>query len=128
MENLYIAPTIRTPEIIFDYAKGELELIGRSIPEHAMQYYTPLFNWIDEYLTKPKANTTLNVKMEYFNTSSSKCVLEIIKKLKKLTENNHQLIVNWYYEEDDIDIKRTGEDFQVLTDFSFQFHGIDDLF
>lgn len=84
MENLYLAPTIRTPEVKFDYSKGELELIGRSIPEHAMQYYSPLFTWIDTYLTKPKETTILNIKMEYFNTSSSKCVLEIIKKLKTL--------------------------------------------
>jgi hypothetical protein len=128
MENLYIAPTIRTPEVKFEYSKGELELIGRSIPEHAMQYYTPLFTWIDNYLSKPKETTKLNVKMEYFNTSSSKCILEIIKKLKTLSLNNHKLEINWYFEEDDIDIKRAGEDFQVLTDFTFNFHSVDELF
>lgn len=128
MENLYIAPTIRTPEIHFDFGKGELLLMGRSIPEHAMLFYDPIFKWIDEYLSKPKENTALNIKLEYFNTSSSKCLLEIMKKLKPLAGNGKTFTVNWYYEEDDLNIKRTGEDFQILLDFTFDFHGVEELF
>jgi hypothetical protein len=115
MDSLTIASSIKTPEIKFDAFSGKLSLSGRSIPENALEFYTPLFKWVDLYISNPNTLTTVEIKLEYFNTSSSKCLLQILKKLEHLLENkSSSIVINWYYEKDDEDMFEAGEDFNTV--------------
>jgi hypothetical protein len=58
----------------------------------------------------------LDVKLEYFNTSSSKCLVEIFRKLEQLQDSGKNVLINWFYEEDDEDMQESGEDFQEIID------------
>ncbi|MCC7051310.1 MAG: DUF1987 domain-containing protein [Bacteroidia bacterium] len=108
MENLVIAGGEKTPSFLFDAQKGLIEIIGRSWPEHALQVYAPVFKWVEEYCLNPAPKTIINLKMEYFNTSSLKVVLDVLKKLDQLTVKGNQAEINWYYEFDDPDLKEQG--------------------
>lgn len=119
MQNLSLEGTSKTPTVNFDSEKGLIELEGRSIPENSHQYYDPLLSWLDEYSANPVSPTTVNLKLEYFNTSSSKCILDIFKKLQELKAKGIELQINWYYETDDDDMKETGEDYQEITELTF---------
>ena len=70
--------------------------------------------WLDEYEADPPPDTQLVIRLEYFNTSSSKCLIDIFRKLEKLHQPHAQVQVAWYYEEDDEDMKESGEDFRDL--------------
>ena len=81
MDAINIAATGKTPEVGFYPDKGLLTLKGRSIPEHTVEFYKPLHQWIDEYGINPKALTTIEIFIEYYNTSSSKSILDLLKKI-----------------------------------------------
>lgn len=49
--------------------------------------------------------------MVYFNTSSSKAILDIIDILEKHHKQGGNIKLFWYYEEDDEDIQESGEEF-----------------
>lgn len=114
MEPINIEPSVKTPKISFDDGSGALEIEGRSIPENSTEFYKPVFEWLDAYIDAPSANTEFAFKLEYFNTSSSKCILDVLRKLEKLHINGNKVVVNWFYEEDDEDMKEAGENYQRI--------------
>ena len=110
MEKLYISPEKTTPEINFDPKMGILSVSGESYPENSAAFYAPVFDWLYNYLsTKPEFE--FYFKMVYFNTSSSKAILDIIDILEKYHENNGKVKLIWYHDEDDEDIMESGEEF-----------------
>ena len=119
MENIVLEGTPKTPTVKFD-ASGTLELSGRSIPENSIDFYKPLMDWLDEYSTAPSEKTVVTVALEYFNTSSSKCILDVFKKLEKITQAGSSVVINWHYEEDDEDMLEAGEDYQAIISIPFK--------
>jgi len=114
MDNINIEPTPKTPKVDFQAGTGILEIEGRSIPENSTEFYKPVFDWLDQYIDASSSNTSFNFKLEYFNTSSSKCILDILRKLEKLHKTGKSVVVNWYYEEDDEDMMEAGENYQRI--------------
>ncbi|MFI5204193.1 MAG: DUF1987 domain-containing protein [Flavobacteriales bacterium] len=84
MENIKMDGTPKTPTVKFDKDTGVLELSGRSIPENSIEFYKPLLDWLEAYGGGAKSKTEVNIKLEYFNTSSSKCILDVFKKLETI--------------------------------------------
>ena len=121
MEILHIEGTAKTPTIKFDPAKGVVELKGRSIPENSIEFYKPLIDWLDKYSQSPQKNTEVNIQLEYFNTSSSKCILDVFKKLESINKSaSSEVVINWFYEEDDEDMSEAGEDYQAIIQVPFK--------
>jgi hypothetical protein len=127
MENLNLEGSAKTPTVKFDGQKGILELKGRSIPENSIEFYKPLNDWIDGYSASPIAETTVDVKLEYFNTSSSKCILDLFKQLENLNKQGTKVKVNWYFEEDDEDMAEAGEDYQAIIDLPFEMIEVEEI-
>lgn len=120
MESLSIEGTAKTPTIKFDADLGLIEIKGRSIPENSIEFYKPLVDWLDKYSKMAKPLTKVNVQLEYFNTSSSKCILDVFKKLEGIHKSNNEVIINWYYEEDDEDMLEAGEDYESIIRVPFK--------
>ena len=120
MEPIKIEGTRKTPDIYFDAETGKIEIEGRSIPENSIEFYKPLVDWLDEYAGSPQEKTEVNIKLEYFNTSSSKCILDVFKKLETIFKNSNDVVINWYYEEDDEDMLEAGEDYQSILKIPFK--------
>ena len=78
----------KTPFINFDTSSGNFDLKGKSIPENSVLFYKPLFEWLDNYVQNPNSKTTLNIQLDYFNTSSSKCIVDLFKKLEQITRDH----------------------------------------
>lgn len=127
MENLQLEGTAKTPSIHFDATAGKLELKGRSIPENSVEFYKPLNEWIDNYGKNPLSNTTVDVKLEYFNTSSSKCILDLFKKLESISGSKTTVAVNWYFEEDDEDMQEAGQDYQAIISLPFKIIEVEEI-
>ncbi len=121
MDNLEITGSAKTPSILFTASTGILEIKGRSIPENAIDFFKPLVDWLDEYSNAPVKLTQANIQLEYFNTSSSKCILDIFKKLESINkQDDSDVIINWFYEEDDEDMLEAGEDYQSILKIPFK--------
>src|SRR5437667_6106829 len=120
MEKITIESTPKTPSISFDFEKGFLEIKGRSIPENSIEFYKPIVESLEKYGSKPQGVTTVNIQLEYFNTSSSKCILDVFKKLESIHKGGSQTVINWYYEQDDEDMLEAGEDYQAIINVPFK--------
>jgi SiaC family regulatory phosphoprotein len=120
MENYSIEGTPKTPTINFDTEKGHLEIKGRSIPENSIEFYRPLVENLEKYSGGAKPSTNVVIALEYFNTSSSKCILDVFKKLENIHKNGSAVTINWHYEEDDEDMLEAGEDYQAIINVPFK--------
>ncbi|MEM9022849.1 MAG: DUF1987 domain-containing protein, partial [Bacteroidota bacterium] len=109
MEALNIQPTDETPGVIFDPGNAEFKIWGKSLPEDVTQFYDPVLQWIDGYQANPNPTTELVVNMVYFNTASSKLILDILIKFEEINEAGKPVNVVWYYEEDDEDMEEAGD-------------------
>jgi hypothetical protein len=120
-DNSYTAEqSPKTPLINFDRASGTFDLKGKSIPENSVLYYKPLFEWLDNYIQGPAPHTTLNIQLDYFNTSSSKCIVDLFKKLEQIAKNaKGQVTINWLYDEQDDDMQEAGEDYKSIIKVPF---------
>ena len=119
MDPIKIEGTPKTPTVNFDAESGILEVKGRSIPENAVEFYKPLVDWIGNYGDNSKSDTVVNIQLEYFNTSSSKCILDVFKKLESVNGKT-TITINWHYEEDDEDMFEAGEDYQAIINIPFK--------
>lgn len=120
MEKLFIESGIKTPLINFSEEKGILEIKGKSIPENSVEFYRPVFAWLDQYTLQPKDKTQVIVQLEYFNTSSSKCLLDIFRKLEIIHKSlKSEIIVTWLYEEEDEDMMEAGDDYKTIVKLPF---------
>ena len=63
--------------------------------------------------------------MEYFNTSSSKCILDVFKKLESIADS--EVSIKWFYEEDDEDMLEAGEDYEAIIDLKFEMIEVEEL-
>jgi SiaC family regulatory phosphoprotein len=121
MDSLTIPGSSHTPDVEFDGDKCILSLKGRSTPENSIEFYRPLMEWLDKFgESKPPQKTSLNIRLEYFNTSSSKCILDIFKKVNSLYKDGIDVVIKWYYEEEDEDMQEAGEDYSDLLDIPFE--------
>ena len=120
MENLIIQSSQKTPTINFDCNSGKLEIAGRSIPENSVEFYRPVLEWLDQYEKSPSDETEFIFKLEYFNTSSSKCILDIFRKLETVAETGSNIKIKWFFDEDDEDMQESGEDFQEIIKLPFE--------
>ena len=101
MEKFFIEPTRVTPLVNFDPEEGILEVKGRSSPENSILFYQKIIDSLDEFAESGGDEFTANFSFEYFNTSSSKCLFDVFKKLSKINDEGKELTINWFYEEDD---------------------------
>jgi hypothetical protein len=124
MEDIKIDGTPKTPTVEFIQSAGTLLIKGRSIPENSIEFYKPLIDWIGAYAQSPQENTVVSIKLEYFNTSSSKCILDVFKKLESVGSN---VLIKWYYEEDDEDMLEAGEDYDAIINLPFNMIEVEEI-
>lgn len=103
VQNLYIKAGHNTPEVRFNSSTGELVLSGKSIPENATQLYTPLIDWIADYVLSPQEETNLHLDMIYFNTASSIWIAKMFKELSRIDDNEKLLIIHLYFHIEEFD-------------------------
>lgn len=112
MENLYIEATKSSPEIDFNKDTNTLSLKGESYPENTAQFYEPVFKWLESYLEELEdAQVNVNMELIYFNSSSSKALMDIFDTLEEASEDGKNIVVNWIYDEDNDAALEYGEEF-----------------
>lgn len=120
MEPLQIEPTRTTPSVVFDPDVAKLIITGQSYPENSFEFYTSVKDWLSAYLSSQPEKLQVDFKLDYFNTSSSKCLLDLLEILENHHQQHNNIQVAWYYEEDDEDMEDSGHDFGEDLDLPFE--------
>ena len=120
MQELIIEGTEDSPQITLDLNANILEISGRSLPEDVNTFYEPILSWIEEYSKNPLPSTTFNFKLTYFNTASSKVILDILTQFEEMIEEGHKVLVRWYFPDEDEDMQEAGEEYADMVDVPFE--------
>jgi hypothetical protein len=120
MKDLRIERTFNTPLIDFKRT-GQLCIEGRSIPENTPSFYKPVFEWLEQYRHYPISKIMVDIRLEFFNTSSSKCILDILKGVEILKKQGSEVLINWCYNDEDENLLECGEDFSKIINLEFKF-------
>ena len=120
MEPLIIEATDETPQINLNPNTNQFYFGGKSLPEDVRNFYTPVLNWIDEFTTTCRNNTIVEFKMDYFNTASSKIILDILLKLETIHLDGKGLTIKWLYKNKDIDMKDAGDEYAEIVEVPFE--------
>jgi hypothetical protein len=122
MKDLIIKETEKTPSVALS-TNGVLKIEGRSIPEDAASFFKPLLEWTKDFTAE---EIRVDIKLEYFNTSSSKFILEMLRLLENNTDNKN-ILVNWFYEEGDLDVLESGQYFESIIGIPFKYIEYEEL-
>ena len=127
MKNLIIKGEAKTPTVEFNYSNGELVISGRSIPENSIEFYKPIIEWLELLKVSDKDKIVLDIKLEYFNTSSSKCILDVFKKLEEIRAVGKEASIRWFFESDDEDMEEAGQDFSAIIKVPLELITVEEL-
>ena len=114
-----IEGTSETPSIKFDLKQAKLEIKGKSIPENAQEFYKPLVDNLTLYAPSLNKPVQVDIELDYFNTYSAKCLLDVFRLLQTIQSQGSHVIINWYYEKGDKDMLEAGECFQAIVEMTF---------
>lgn len=121
MEPLHIKEGQSTPNVSLNNKTGKLEFTGNSLPEDAVGFYAPVFNWIEDYVKLPAPETEVNIRLSYFNSSSSKAILDMLTMLESIAISGQKIEVIWHYLDLDEDMLSTGKEFEAMLKIPFSF-------
>ena len=131
MQRLYFEKTENTPEINFSPDENIFFIKGTSSPEDVRAIYYPVIEWlkifIDDVIDGEYTNFSsekaliMQTDLAYFNSSSAKFFYDIFAELKRLSENDVRVIVEWFYDEEDLDQKDAGSDIAGMVEMEFSF-------
>ena len=120
MNTLFLAGTEDTPEVNFNYQANHFVMSGRSLPEDVATFFAPVFEWLEQFAAQPLDGADFQFRLEYFNTASSKVILDLLMKLEDISaEMDGAIKVSWYYQDGDDDMMEAGEEYKDLISVPF---------
>ena len=106
MDDYLITGDGAIPSITLSKKENVLRLEGRSIPDDSFSVYNPVLEWIMDYVKDPNEHSNLEIFFDYFNTSTHKYLIKILKEFNKI---NGAKVVTWSYDEEDDDLLEAGK-------------------
>ena len=120
MNIIKIQGTDDIPTVVLDAENEIYQFSGRSLPEDVVDFYEPILDWFDTFMESDQNTINIDFKLEYFNTASSKLILDIFLKLEEMQEHGKKVSVKWYFPEEDEDMEEAGEEYADIVDIPFE--------
>lgn len=121
MEPLLIEKASDTPGINFNCNTHIFEIAGKSMPDDPWKFYSPIFEYLKKYADQVAEGTNIKflIKFDYFNTASSKLLLDMLDIFKEMSESGNNVAIEWYYKDGDDDMKEAGEEYSEMCELPF---------
>lgn len=111
MTDLQLQASGTTPKVSLPSNGGEGRIEGNCYPENAFSFFEPILAWVRNFRRDGGTRLVLDIKLDYFNTSSSKCLLDLFQALQDANAEGANTSVRWLYCQDDPDMRENGEEF-----------------
>jgi hypothetical protein len=121
MKRLEIVATNNTPHVLLEGDSTSLLIEGKSFPEDGKEFYRPILEWITGLEKGDPKPIKIYFNLYYLSSSSIIAVKQLLFKVVDLKAKGFFFTIVWCYDEDDDDIRKTGEDYQKLTRLEFQY-------
>lgn len=125
MSQLRIFPTKTTPEVILN-SEGYIKIKGRSMDANVDEFTRQIEVWTENYIKDPADLTGVDFYLEYLSTSNINFYISLLRQVASTRLQNKKLIINWYYEDGDVDIQEKGEHISSVLNIPFNFKKITD--
>lgn len=113
MKNLIIEATKSSPSVRLNAETRIIDISGESYPENAAKFYAPIVDWLDTFFSlTDHSPITVNITLHYFNSSSSKILMDIFDRLDKAHIHGIPVTVNWRCHEENDTAIECGEEFK----------------
>ena len=120
METLLIEQTDDSPRVVLDPVDKLFEISGKSLPEDVLEFYQPVLDWLNAYRKEPDSKTIFNIRLIYFNTASSKLIMDIFLILEEMVEEGHEALIKWHSHQSDEDMQEAGSEFEEMIAVPFE--------
>lgn len=120
MEALRIEQTDNCPLVILDPVDKQFEILGKSLPENVLEFYQPVLDWLNAYKEESDSKTIFNSRLIYFNTASSKLILDIFLIFEEMVEEGHEVLIRWHSHQKDEDMQEAGKEFEAMIAVPFE--------
>jgi len=120
METLLIEQTDDSPRIVLDPVDKLFEISGKSLPEDVLEFYQPVLDWLNAYRKEPDSETIFSIRLIYFNTSSSKMIMDIFLIFEEMVEEGHKVLIKWHSHQKDEDMQEAGKEFEEMIAVPFE--------
>jgi hypothetical protein len=121
MKRLELKESSNTPHVIMDSQTASILIEGKSFPEDSKEFYKTILDWMEEYRLANPSSLTLTFNLFYLSSSSIISVKQLLMKLVEINSAGAKTKVLWCFDDDDDDIKKTGEDYARITKLDFEF-------
>jgi hypothetical protein len=126
LEKVHILPTRVTPEVFLN-PEGIIKIKGRAMDESREKVPEQITNWIDAYLLNPADLTKVIIALEFLNSFNTLVITSILRKISQVLQQRKELVIHWFYEEDDIDIFERGECISSTINIPIEFSITDNI-
>ena len=125
MNDLIIPGSVSSPTVRLDAARGSMELSGESYPQNAFDFFAPILDWARQFLRESPAPLTLEIRLSYLNTSSTKCVIDLLDLLEAAYKIGRHVGVVWYCDKENERAREAAEEFRedVALPFEIRLEG-----
>ncbi len=120
METLRIEPTDDSPLVILDAETGHCEISGKSLPEDVVAFYQPVIGWLNDFEKAGREQVDLTFRLLYFNTASSKQLLDVMMALEDIAAAGKKALIKWYSVEEDEEMQEAGQEYAEMVDIPFE--------
>jgi hypothetical protein len=117
MDGFLREATKATPLIRFEPGQAHFKIEGESYPENAYDFYQPMLAWMRQYLGSGPGRLALECLIDYMNTSSTKCLMDLFDLLETASADGWELRVRWLLAADDERGREIAE--ELMEDYSF---------
>ena len=122
-----IHQTEKTPGFEYNPDTNTIVISGKSIPEDHKTVFDPILDWLTIFISNPPEKTLMVLKLNYFNSASSRYFMKILKKLEEIMKAGQKIEIHWVYERDDTDMYDCGLDYKELDDIPFSLIEVEEL-
>jgi hypothetical protein len=126
MSVLEIPAKEAAPYIRFDEENGTLQIKGKSYDDDVVMLFNMLRSKLKAFGGNKPQKLDVNIYLKYFNTSSSKCLFDLLSDLKDLESNGTTLNITWNFVEGDEEMGEEIEDFRDSLDMEFAIEPLPD--
>ncbi|MCK5136606.1 MAG: DUF1987 domain-containing protein [Bacteroidales bacterium] len=119
MDDLIIKPTDKS--LAVDISYGILNFMGRSILTDPKIFFDPINIWVNRYIKNPAEETVINIKLEYIDTASTQSLYQILRQINSVRKKGLVVMINWYIEDEDPEMKELGEMIEQRLGIEFQY-------
>jgi SiaC family regulatory phosphoprotein len=120
METLRLEQSDDSPLVVLDQEGNQFEISGKSLPEDVIDFYQPVISWLEKYRSNPNPKTIFNFKLIYFNTASSKLILDILMIFEEMVEEGNEVLIRWFSLKSDEDMQEAGKEYEEMVEVPFE--------